>query len=119
MLKPILAVATTLALAAAAIPHAGLKWSIPAKGAMVTAPKTITLSFTEGVNLTGTAISILKPDSTLVEKLVVKATAGDTTVAGAVTKPLAPGNYLIRWKNVASDDGHASTGVFGFMVMAK
>ncbi|MGH7582546.1 MAG: copper resistance CopC family protein [Gemmatimonadales bacterium] len=101
----------------ATVPHAGLKSSSPAKGSTVIAPKEISLTFTEGVNLLATSIAILKADSTLVEKLHVRFTAGDTTVAGPVTRPLPPGTYLIKWRNGSADDGHVSSGTFSFHVV--
>ena len=115
----------TLSLATAAalvfgMRHAALKSSVPAKNAVVTeSPKAISLTFTEGVLLPATSISVLAADSTLVEKLVVKAVAGDTTVSGPLTKTLANGKYIVKWKNGAKDDGHVSSGAFAFTVSTK
>ncbi|HEY3933561.1 MAG TPA: copper resistance CopC family protein [Gemmatimonadales bacterium] len=120
MFKGILALAVVTSAAGAMMFHAGLKSSVPAKNAILAAsPRTISLTFTEGVILPATGISILKADSTLVEKLVVRAVAGDTTVAGNVTRTLPRGTYIVKWKNGAKDDGHANTGTFSFKVMGQ
>jgi methionine-rich copper-binding protein CopC len=105
----------TIALAVGTLFHTALKSSLPAKDASVAAVPTVTLTFTEGVVLAQSAISILKPDSTLVEKLAVKGGSDPAVIIGAVTKPLAPGKYLVRWKT-GSDDGHAVRGTYGFTV---
>lgn len=105
----------TVAFAATAMFHTALKSSMPARGSTVPSPAKISLTFTEGVVVAQSAISILKPDSSLVEKLVVKATQDPATFEAAVTKTLAPGKYLVRWKT-GSDDGHVVRGVYGFTV---
>ena len=108
----------TLALAAATLFHTALKSSLPSKDATVNAVPSVTLTFTEGVVLAQSAISILRPDSTLVEKLVVKGGTDPAILVGTVTKPLAPGKYLVRWKT-GSDDGHAVRGTYGFTVTPR
>jgi methionine-rich copper-binding protein CopC len=107
----------TLTLAAGTFFHTALKSSVPAKGASVHAPARISLTFTEKVILAQSSISVLTGDSTLVEKLVVKGTSDPATIAGAVTKHLTPGKYVVRWKT-ASDDGHVVRSAFGFTVTA-
>lgn len=97
--------------------HTALKSSTPSKGSTSPSPAKVTLTFTEGVNSAVSAISILKPDSTEVAKLVVKATKDATTIEGAVPQPLAAGSYIVRWRT-ASNDGHAVRGVFVFTVAA-
>ncbi len=119
MNKILLSVAAMAAIGGA-MRHAGLKSSVPAKNAMLhESPKSVSLTFTEGVLLPATSISVLKADSTVVEKLAVKAVAGDTTVAGALTKPLPAGKYIVKWRNGAKDDGHPGNGAFSFTVMAR
>ena len=98
--------------------HAELKSSMPAKNSTGPSPAKVTLTFTEDVNVTVSAISILRSDSMEVAKLVVKATSDAATIEGAVTKSLNPGKYLIRYRT-ASADGHAVRGTFGFTVAAK
>ena len=86
------------------------------RGAIVAAPRSVSITFTEGVKVPLSGISIVKPDSTLIETLVIKGGADPATITGAVTKPLAPGKYVIKWKNGAADDGHLLRGAFSFTV---
>ena len=107
-----------IALALTSLFHTALKSSIPARGAAVASPATVSLTFTEPVNINLTTISITKTDSvTVVEALVVPKGAAAATAAAPVTKPLAAGKYLVKWKT-ASDDGHVVRGVIPFTVTA-
>ena len=116
MLKVLIALGSIGGLAAAAIPHTELKTAVPAQhGTVKQSPVKVTLTFSEDVNTKLSTISILKPDSTEVEKLVVKVGPTAATFEGAVTHPLAAGKYLVRWKTV-SDDGHAVRGAYDFTV---
>jgi methionine-rich copper-binding protein CopC len=107
----------TIAFALSSLFHTALKSSIPAKGSIVTTPKTVTLVFTEPVNVNLTTIAITLADSSAVESLVVPKGAAAATVVAPVTAALKPGKYLIKWKT-ASDDGHVVRGVFAFAVKA-
>jgi methionine-rich copper-binding protein CopC len=102
-------------LAAGMLRHTSLKSSIPAKDTTVASPATVSLTFTEKVIVPQSSIALLKADSSLMQRIAVKATSDPATIAGAVNGTLAPGRYLIRWKT-ASDDGHVVRGVFGFTV---
>lgn len=62
----------TVALSLTALFHTALKSSIPARGASVASPASVSLTFTEAVNVNVTTISILRTDSSVVEALVVK-----------------------------------------------
>jgi methionine-rich copper-binding protein CopC len=95
--------------------HTALKASNPAKGAVVAAPTLVSLTFTEKVNAALSSISVLKADSTEVEKLVVKPTTNPARIEGAVRMKLAPAQYIIRWKTVSAD-GHVVRNVFAFTV---
>ncbi len=118
MLKAVLTVAALTALSPTPRFHAELKSSIPARGAAVHSPATVTLTFTEEVNRAGTVIQIMHADSSEFARLVVKSTKDPVTVTAAVPKPLPPGNYFIKWRTVASDDGHSSSGTVPFRVIA-
>lgn len=104
-------------LAAGSFFHTALKSSNPAKGAVVIspAPAVISLTFTEKVNAALSSISILKADSSEVEKLVVKPTSDPARIEGAIRTRLAPARYIVRWKTVSAD-GHVVRNVFGFTV---
>jgi methionine-rich copper-binding protein CopC len=106
----------TLALAATSFFHTELKSSMPAKGeALAKSPKMVMLTFTEGVVVGVSKISILKSDSTEVEKLVVTKGGDAATIMGTVTKVLPAGKYIVRWQT-AADDGHAAKSAFAFSV---
>ena len=107
----------TIAVAIASLFHTALKSSIPAKGSSVASPTAVSLTFTEAVNVKLTTIAITKPDSSVVEALVVPTGPPAATVGGKVTNALAPGKYLVKWKT-ASDDGHVVRGVIPFTVTA-
>ena len=104
-----------IALASTLLFHTALKSSIPARGTSVASPAKVSLTFTEGVVLAQSGISILKSDSSLVEKLDVKGTKDPATFEAAVTKPLSPGRYIVKWKT-GSDDGHVVRGAYAFTV---
>lgn len=100
--------------------HAGFKSAIPAPNATVPSPAKISITFTEAVMAPPISnFVLLKADSTEAMKLTVTAKPGDkTTIAALVPKPLAPGKYIVRWKNGAADDGHSFKGAFAFTVAA-
>lgn len=109
-------VAGAAALLTAGAFHLSLKSSIPVKDSTLSAsPAKISLTFSEAVDAKLVGISILRSDSTEVEKLTVAATKDPATVEGAVKTPLHAGKYLVRWR-ASSDDGHVVRQVFAFSV---
>jgi methionine-rich copper-binding protein CopC len=104
-----------IVLAAGSFYHTALKASNPARNSVVAAPTLVSLTFTERVNAALSSISVLKADSTEVEKLVVKSTTDPARIEGAVKTRLAPAKYIIRWKTVSAD-GHVVRNVFAFTV---
>lgn len=119
MMKLLLALGAAATVGGAAF-HAMLKSSVPARNStVVTSPAKVTLTFSEGITVAVSTISILKADSSVVEKLAVKGTSDPAVVEGAVAKPLAPGKYIVRWRTASSDDGHVTRGVFAFTVGVK
>jgi methionine-rich copper-binding protein CopC len=116
MLKAFLTLCATVTVATA-IFHVELKSSIPARGSSGPAPASVSLTFTEPVRTALSRIAILAADSTPVERVVISEKKDAATFGGPVTKPLAPGKYLVSWATV-SDDGHAVKGVIPFTVVA-
>lgn len=104
-----------IALAVGSFYHAALKASSPARNAVVAAPTSVSLTFTEKVTAALSSISILKADSTEVEKLVVKPTTDPARIEGAVKTKLTPARYIVRWKTVSAD-GHVVRNGFAFTV---
>jgi copper resistance protein C len=119
MLK--LAALAGIAVLAGAAYHAGFKSAIPAPNSTVASPAKISITFSEAVMAPPISnFALLKAaDSTEVMKLSIGAKVGDkATIEAMVPKPLAPGRYIVRWKNGAADDGHPLRGSFAFTVAA-
>jgi copper transport protein len=105
-----------VALPSSAGAHAVLVTSTPPWGAEVGAmPQEITLGYDEGVVPTYARVTVVAPDG--------QNMAGMPHVTGSqVTVPLqagSAGSYTVRWKMVASTDGHVTEGAFSFGVGAK
>lgn len=101
--------------------HAGFKSAIPAPNSTVASPAKISITFSEAVMAPPISNFALlnAADSSEVMKLTISAKVGDkATIEAAVPKPLAPGRYIVRWKNGAADDGHSLRGSFAFSVTA-
>jgi methionine-rich copper-binding protein CopC len=117
MVKVSLALCALLTMAAATLPHVELKSSIPARNSSGPAPASVSLTFSEDVRVAVSRIAILTADSALVEKVVIREKKDAATFGGPITKPLAPGKYLVSWATM-SDDGHAVKGFIPFTVVA-
>ena len=96
--------------------HAVLVTSAPAWGAVLpTAPGRITLSYDGGVVGQLARVSVLTGAGRNI--------AGPPRVAGSVVVvslgPGGRGSYTVRWRMVASGDGHVTQGAFSFGVRAK
>ncbi|MDW4905874.1 copper resistance protein CopC [Streptomyces sp. ADMS] len=99
--------------------HAVLTGSDPSAGMVLkTAPKWVTVSFTESVALAEDSVRVLDPDSRPV-------TAGDPehadgkadTARVPLTGDLKEGTYTVSWR-VLSEDSHAVSGAFTFSIGA-
>lgn len=118
----LLAVGTgLLAGAPSASAHAFLASSDPADGAVLTqAPRTLTLTFSEHVEVAATSVVLVSADGTRRPLGPVTVAAGDDTEEPAtVSAPLPPmtrGAYQVAWSTLSSDDLHATSGTFGFGV---
>lgn len=117
MVKVFLTFGAVVMVATATIFHVELKSSIPARNSSGPAPAGVSLTFTEDVKVAVSRIAILHADSSLVEKLMIKEKKDAATFGGPITKPLAPGKYLVSWATM-SDDGHAAKGFIPFVVVA-
>lgn len=111
-----LATACTLVLLmtpSVAAAHAWLQTATPGSGATVqTGPGEVRLTFGEAVVPQYARVAVVGPGG---ENL-----AGAAHVAGDVVtvrlRRTPRGSYTVRWRMVASDDGHASEGVYSFGV---
>jgi methionine-rich copper-binding protein CopC len=114
--KLLLTLSGSLALPAAFLFHTELKKSFPERDAMLKAPpEEVVLTYSGRVNAKLSAISILRPDSTEVMKLVVEKTPDAKVLRATMTRPLPPGRYVVRWKTGAAD-GHVVRGAYGFSI---
>ena len=105
-----------LALTAPAFAHAHLQTSYPVADSVNTTPPTeIDITFTEGVNLTFTGVTLTGPankDVPLGDGMLM---GGDAMFMAPITGTLTPGDYLVSWHALAND-GHKTSGTFKFTV---
>jgi copper transport protein len=106
----------SLTLASRADAHAVLQGSSPRWGAVLaTTPRAITLTYSEDVVARYAQVAVITPRG--------QDLAGPARVTGSViVVPLRPGptgSDTVRWRMVASDDGHVTEGAFSFGVRAK
>lgn len=119
-LRPLAAAAGALILVAAfagqALAHAHLKAEAPAAGTSVAAPGTLTLHFTEGLNLHFSGIAVTGPDHKAVALGKASLAPKDAaTLIVPVSGSLAPGSYTVAW-HALSADGHKTQGSYHFTV---
>ncbi len=105
--------------AAPASAHAALRSSDPEAGSVVkTAPRHITLAFTESVGLLDDSFRVYSPDNHRVELGEPQHADGASDTARAALPPgLADGTYTVAWR-VVSADSHPVSGAFTFSVGA-
>ncbi|MFJ9645741.1 copper resistance CopC/CopD family protein [Streptomyces sp. NPDC101206] len=114
-------VAATFALllggATPACAHAGLSGSDPADAAVLqTAPKQVTLTFTESVGLSENSLRVLSPDNERVNPRPAQHVDGkDNTGRVELSDELPQGTYTVAWR-VVSADGHPISGAFSFSI---
>ncbi|WP_273826641.1 CopC domain-containing protein YobA [Providencia rettgeri] len=100
-----------------AFAHAHLKDQLPAEGAAIEqTPESITLNFSEGIEVNFTKVSIIGPEKNIIK--TGKATLdpnNDTKVIVPVEDKLTSGKYDVNW-SVVSVDGHKTKGTYSFTV---
>lgn len=121
-LRPLLVAAllvliTVVARTGTVTAHAELESSEPGANATLTeAPDALSLTFTEGVDAATATVRLLDESQRAVAGL------GDASVDGAgltvtVSLPdLEPGVYTVSYQVVSTVDGHATAGIFAFLV---
>ena len=115
-----MAIATLLGalagLAGPAAAHAHLRAETPMADATTTAPETLTLSFSEGLELRFTTVVVKDPNGSAVETGPNRLAPGNARVLLVpVDAKLGPGRYTVDWRAVATD-GHKTQGSYGFTV---
>ena len=112
---------TTVSLAFAlvathAFAHAQLEKASPPVGGTVASASEIRLTFTEGVELKFTKVSLTGPGGSAVPLGAAKTEPNNQAVLIApIPKPLAAGLYKVHWQAV-SVDTHHTQGTFEFTV---
>ncbi|MEX6211232.1 copper homeostasis periplasmic binding protein CopC [Providencia huaxiensis] len=100
-----------------AFAHAHLKDQLPAEGAAVEqAPESITLSFSEGIEVNFTKVNIVGSEKNIVKTgKAALDPSNDTKVIVPVEDKLVAGKYDVNW-SVVSVDGHKTKGTYSFTV---
>mgnify|MGYP002377032711 CR=1 FL=1 len=100
-----------------AFAHAHLKDQLPAEGAAIEqAPESITLNFSEGIEVNFTKVNVIGPNNQAVK--TGKASldpSNNTRVIIPVETKLSTGKYDVQW-SVVSVDGHKTKGSYSFTV---
>ncbi|QPP10732.1 copper resistance protein CopC/CopD [Streptomyces bathyalis] len=111
------ALLTVVGSAAPAAAHAVQTDSTPAEGRVVSsAPKQVTVTFSEGVSMSDGSIRVLGPDGKRLDTDKVSDVPGKANTHSVDLKPDGPkGTYTVAWKAV-SDDSHPVAGAFTFSV---
>jgi methionine-rich copper-binding protein CopC len=123
---PVLGAVLAAGLALSSVPqiaaaHAHLKQAVPGDGSVVTvSPPSFSLSFSEAAHLT--ALSLQRQRQRQGQTLTAQKIAPlprEASEAFTVPAPtLDPGVYTLRYRVVAADDGHVSSGMITFTVAA-
>lgn len=109
------AIASAIVLSASPVlAHARLVSATPGNGATVTAPRTISLTFSERFAARFSTVEV--EDSRGRAVTLTKAVSEDgKTLGGSFAAPLTTGVYRVTWA-VAAADGHRMTGTHSFTV---
>lgn len=102
--------------AGAAFAHATLTKAVPADGATVASPATLTLTFSEPVSPDFSGATVTGPDGAA----IATGSADFDAATGSemrlpINAMLAPGSYTVNW-HALSDDGHKVKGSYSFTV---
>lgn len=109
-----IAVVAAFAAASPAFAHARLVSATPASGVTVSAPRTISLTFSERFAAPFSKVEIVDGRRRTVA-LRQSVSDDGKTLRGAPERPLSAGAYEVRWA-IAAADGHRMTGSYSFTV---
>jgi methionine-rich copper-binding protein CopC len=111
------AIALLLAgLSSPAFAHALLQKAVPGVGSTVhTAPASVTLRFSEGVEPTFSTIAVSDAGGAHYEAAAPQNAPDNQKVLSVALKPLAAGTYTVEW-HATSVDTHKTEGKFTFTV---
>ncbi|MBB5659931.1 copper homeostasis periplasmic binding protein CopC [Brevundimonas halotolerans] len=110
-----IAVASALALSASPVlSHARLVSATPASGAVVSAPRTISLTFSERFAAPFSNVEVEDGRGRAIA-LTKTVSEDGKTLGGSFAAPLSAGTYRVTWA-IAAADGHRMTGNYSFTV---
>jgi copper transport protein len=102
---------------AAVFAHANLVSSIPADGsALTSAPSLITLQFSENLDASFSAVSLLNSQGLVVVPGPGTILSGSPRTITLSLPPLPDGVYSAAWKTRSAEDGHVANGAVSFSV---
>ncbi len=97
--------------------HAGLVAADPAPGATLDAtPPTVRLAFSERPEPSLSEIRVLDSGGAAYQSGSPLATGADQHSLTIPVRPLGRGTYTVSWRVVSAEDGHATSGTYGFGV---
>ncbi|QDK16756.1 CopC domain-containing protein YobA [Klebsiella aerogenes] len=102
---------------ASAFAHAHLQQQIPAADSTVSvSPQALTLTFSEGVELTFSGVTLSGPQNKPVATgKLARSDGNKAQLTLPLNEPLAAGEYTVEW-HVVSVDGHKTKGQYHFSV---
>lgn len=99
-----------------AFAHAHLTKADPADGAIVAAaPSSLTLTFSEGLSLAFSGITVTGPAGAVALQPATLASGDGKVLVVPLATPLPSGAYSVDW-HALSTDGHKTTGHYAFTV---
>ncbi|MBX9576048.1 MAG: copper resistance protein CopC [Caulobacteraceae bacterium] len=107
-------IASVLAAPFPAAAHARLVSATPGSGATVTAPRGISLTFSDRFAAPFSTVSVEDSRGRGV-KLTKTVSEDGRTLGGSYEAPLPAGTYRVTWA-IAAADGHRMTGTYSFTV---
>jgi hypothetical protein len=116
MKTTLITTAFLLLAASPALAHAHLVTAVPANAAIVAvAPTALTLSFSEGVALSFTGITLTGLGGAVALGAAHLEGSDGTVLVVPLATALPPGPYTVAW-HALSTDGHKTSGSYGFTV---
>lgn len=100
---------------AAALAHAHPKVMDPAPDSSVSAPKHVSIEFSEALDPKFSSLRVTSGNGTMVSKASSVVDAGDPKHMTLDLSALPPGVYVVHWVSVATD-GHRLEGNYKFTV---
>lgn len=108
---------STMLTTASAFAHAHLQQQIPAADSTVSvSPQALTLTFSEGVELSFSGVTLSGPQNKPVATgKLARSDGNKAQLTLPLNEPLAAGEYTVEW-HVVSVDGHKTKGQYHFSV---